>query len=99
MYSTQRATSVLATQDEAANHYLQKQDDHDGREIKLTHRRKDSPSAPHEGFCCTKEPLIDGEHNAARTQWEPGQHDTEKHNENIEVQKLTQKLTHKLFEL
>jgi len=99
MYSTQRATSVLATQDEAANHYLQKQDDHDGREIKLPHRRKDSPSAPHEGFCCAKEPLIDGEHDSTWTQREPGQHDSHKHNENIEVQKLTQKFTHKLFEL
>jgi hypothetical protein len=31
MYSTLSAASFLATQNEATNHYLQKQDDHDGR--------------------------------------------------------------------
>jgi hypothetical protein len=67
MYSTLSAVSFLAAQDEAANHYLQKHDDHDGRAIELPHRRNDSPCTPHEGFSCPKEPLIDSEDDSTWT--------------------------------
>jgi hypothetical protein len=91
--------SPSATQDEATNDHLQKQDDHDRREIKLPHGRKDPPRTPHEWFSCAKEPLIDGEHHSTWSQWEPRQNDAEKNDENVKVQQLTQKFAHKLFEL
>jgi hypothetical protein len=89
MYSTQSAVFRLAAQYEAANDYLQKQDDHDGREVECTHRGNNSTRTTHEGFSCTKEPLVDGGYHSTWLQWEPRQDNAEKNDEHVKVQQLT----------